>query len=323
MRRTVLATPALLLALGTACSGDVIGDFPSPPTPLITASPSATPEASEGILAEIPVEGSPCFLAEAGGRVWVTAFDGNELAEIDPATNEVVGTHPMPNGPCGMVAVGDTLWIQGANGTVVRFDARRREEIDRLRIDGGVAGLVLAPSGLWGLAPRADAVVHVDPRSGRVLARVPVEPPLAGIAADGDRIWTVSGREAVVRIDPRTHTIVDRIVIERFEPEGITIDGPILWVSSSFEGTLVRVDTRTGKVRDRIPTEGPLFGGVVLGDSFWASGNDGTLFRLDAGTGEELEARELLGFGPIPADGNLWTVDFLSDAVYRLDDPAP
>jgi outer membrane protein assembly factor BamB len=94
-------------------------------------------------------------------------------------------------------------------------------------------------------------------------------------------------------------------------------------VSSSFEGTLVRVDTRTGKVRDRIPTDGPLFGGIVLGGSFWATGNDGTLYRLDAESGQELERRDLLGFGPIPADGNLWTVDFLSDAVYRLEDPAP
>jgi outer membrane protein assembly factor BamB len=222
-----------------------------------------------------------------------------------------------------MVAVGDTLWVQSSNGTLVRFDARRSREVERLRIGGGIVGLVSAPSGLWGLDQGSNDVVQLDPSSGDVLGRVPVEPPLAGIAAEGDRIWTVSGREALVRIDPGSHRIVDRIVIERFEPEGITIDGPTLWVSSSFEGTLVRVDTRTGKVRDRIPTDGPLFGGIVLGGSFWATGNDGTLYRLDAESGQELERRDLLGFGPIPADGNLWTVDFLSDAVYRLEDPAP
>jgi outer membrane protein assembly factor BamB len=315
--------PSLVLVLATACAGDVIGDFPSPPTPLITASVSASAEPDDGILAEVAVEGSPCFLAEAGGRIWVTSFDGNELTEIDPRSNEVVRSYPMPDGPCGMVAVGDTLWVQSSNGTLVRFDARRRREVERLRIGGGVVGLVSAPSGLWGLDQGSNEVVQLDPTSGDVLGRVRVEPPLAGIAAEGDRIWTVSGRETLIRIDPRSHRIVDRIVIERFEPEGITIDGPTLWVSSSFEGALVRVDTRTGKVRDRIPTDGPLFGGIVLGGSYWATGNDGTLYRLDAESGQELERRELLGFGPIPADGNLWTVDFLSDAVYRLEDPVP
>jgi streptogramin lyase len=313
--------PALAAALLAACAGDVVGDLPSPPTPAITAS--ASPQGEDGVAAEIAVEGSPCYLAEASGRVWVTAFDGNELAEIDPATNEVVDTHPMPDGPCGVVAVDEILWITTANGTVVRFDARRARELDRLRIDGGIVALVSAPSGMWGLAQGSQAVLHLDPGSARVVGRVPIEPPLAGIAADGDQVWTVSGREELVRIDPAAHRIVERIHLESYEPEGITIDGRYLWVSSSFEAVVLRVDTRTGRVRDRVETDSPLFGGIVIGDSFWASGNDGTLYRLDAGSGQVVEARELLGFGPLPAAGNLWTVDFLSDAVYRLPDPAP
>jgi streptogramin lyase len=310
--------PAALIALATACSGDVIGGFPSPPTPLITASPSTTPEAEEGILAEIAVGGSPCYLAEAGGRVWVTAFDGEELAEIDPSTNEVVETYPMPSGPCGIAVVGDTLWIQTQNGTIVRFDARRGREIDRVRL--GVGAIVSAPSGLWGLSTRGQAVVHLDPRTGDELGRVPIEPPLTGIAAAGDAIWTAAGREAVVRIDPTRHEVVDRIAIESFEPEGIAIDGRLMWVTSSFATEIVRVDWRAGEIRDRIETDRPLFGGIVVGDSFWASDDDGTLLRFDAGSGQLVEERELLGFGPIPAAGNLWTVDFLSDAVYRLEE---
>jgi DNA-binding beta-propeller fold protein YncE len=61
------------------------------------------------------VDGSPCFLAEAGGHVWVTAFDGNELIEIDPATNEVIRTYRMPGAPCGMVERDGTLWIETPN----------------------------------------------------------------------------------------------------------------------------------------------------------------------------------------------------------------
>jgi streptogramin lyase len=115
---------ASLLVLG-ACSGDVIGSFPSPPSPAIIDSP--TPVVEEGIVAEIAVDGSPCDVAEAAGRVWVTAFDGNELIEIDPATNEVVDTYRMPDGPCGMTVDDGILWIETANaGSLVLFDPERR-----------------------------------------------------------------------------------------------------------------------------------------------------------------------------------------------------
>lgn len=299
-----------------ACSGDVIGEFPSPPSPAITASP--TPELADGVLAEINVDGSPCFLAEAGGRVWVTAFDGNELDEIDPASNEVIRTYPMPGGPCGMVEREGTLWIETQNH-LVAFDPRRREVIDRMRVSGGIFGTTSTPSGLWGLSPRADQVIQVDPDSRRVVARVGIEGPLAGLAAEGDQIWTVSGRSELVRIDPSSHSIAERITLEDFEPEGLAIDGDFLWVSSSFEGNVLRVDRRTGKVRNRLPVDGSLFGGVVIGDSYWVSSNNGTIYRLDTTSGDVIDQLDQVGFGPIPAAGNLWTVDFLSENVYRLD----
>lgn len=310
-----------IVFVGVACAGDVIGDYPSPPTPAITASPTAEPAAEDGILAEIPVEGSPCFLAEAAGAVWVTSFDGNQLTEIDPSTNEVVETYAMPEGPCGMVVDHGSLWIETPR-TLVRFDPERREVVDRLRIDGGVFGLATTPSGLWGLSGRDDVVIQLDPRSGRVVGRVEVDGPLAGLAVQDDAIWTISGREAIVRIDPATHRIVERFEIESYEPEGLAIDGNTLWVSSSFEGDVLRVDVRTGKVRDRITVDGSLFGGIVVGDSYWVSGNNGTIYRLDAESGEVEGQVELVGFGPVPAAGNLWTVDFLTDTVFRLDEPA-
>ena len=267
------------------------------------------------------MDGSPCFLAEAGGHLWVTAFDGNELNEIDPATNEVTRTYPMPGGPCGMVERDGTLWIETQN-QLVAFDPRRGEVIGRMRVPGGIFGTTSTPSGLWGIAPQTTQVVQIDPDSRRIVARVDIEGPLGGLAVDGDQIWTVSGRSELVRIDPRSHSIAERIKLESFEPEGLAIDGHFLWVSSSFEGNVLRVDSRTGKVRNRLPVDGSLFGGVVIGDSYWVSSNNGTIYQLDTASGEVVDQLDQVGFGPIPAAGNLWTVDFLSENVYRLDETA-
>jgi virginiamycin B lyase len=305
-----------------SCSGDVIGEFPSPPPPAITASPSPRDEAGRDIVAEIAVDGSPCFLAEAGGRVWVTAFDGNALVEIDPATNEVVGEHPMSEGPCGMAVHGRTLWIESTDaGTITAFDPRRRRVIDRVRIPGGVFGLTSTPSGLWGVVDDSEEVVRIDPATGRIVRRVEVEPPLTGLAVDGGAIWTISGRDEIVRIDPASRRIVERIPVDSFEPEALAVEGDTIWLSSSFGGDVLRVDRSTGRVRDRLPVDSSLFGGVVVGDDFWVSGNDGTVYRLDGQSGEVEEEFELVGFGPIPAAGNLWTVDFISNTVFRLDEP--
>lgn len=310
------AFPLTMVLAG--CAGDVIGGFPSPPTPVITASSSVEPD--NGILAEIAVAGSPCFLAEAGDRVWVTAFDGNELAEIDPKTNEVLATHRIPGGPCGMLELDGTLWIE-TSAAVVRFDPGRGEVIDRIRMPGGVFGLTLTPAGLWGVSGQGEQVVEVDPTSGEVLARVDIDGPLGGLVFARDQLW-VSAQGALVRVDPGTRTVVDTIELERFEPQGLAVGGDLLWVSSSFEESVLRFDLGTMKVRDRVVVEDALFGGFVIGDSYWVSGNN-TLYRLDAESGEIVAQLDLVGFGPFPAAGDLWTVDFLSNNVFRLDERAP
>ena len=60
----------------------------------------------------------------------------------------------------------------------------------------------------------------------------------------------------------------------------------------------------------------------MIGDSYWVAGNDGTIFQLDAGSGDVVDQIDLVGFGPMPADGDLWTVDFISNSVFRLDERA-
>jgi DNA-binding beta-propeller fold protein YncE len=315
--RAVVA--ALVLGFLVGCAGDVYGEFPSPPTPAITASASA--EAENGILAEIPVDGSPCFLIEAGGSVWVTGFDGSELSRIDPETNEVVSTQRLPEGPCGMLELDGTLWIETNAGLIVRFDPERGEVIDRIRAPRGIFGLTSTPSGLWGVAGEDEQIVELDPDSGEILGRIDVDGPLGGFVFAREQLW-VAAAGTIVRIDPRTRTVVDTIELESFEPEGLAVDGDLLWVSSSFEESVLRFDLKTMKVRDRVPVGGANFGGLVVGDSYWVSGNN-TLYRLDTETGELEDQLDLVGFGPFPAAGDLWTVDFVSNTVFRLDERAP
>jgi outer membrane protein assembly factor BamB len=200
-----------------------------------------------------------------------------------------------------------TLWIETPNaGSLVAFDPMRGEVIGRIRIPGGVVGVTSTPSGLWGVAGESGQVVQIDPDSRQVVARVDVEGPTGGLAVRGDQIWAVAGRSELVRIDTGSRSIAERIELESFEPEGLAIGRNLLWVSSSFEGNVLRVDLRTGRVQDGLPVDGSLFGGIVIGDSYWISGNNGTIYRSDAGSGEVVDQLDLVGFGPRcgqPVDG--------------------
>jgi hypothetical protein len=191
--------------------------------------------------------------------------------------------------------------------------------IDRVRVAGGVFGVTSTPTGFWGIAGQAEEVVQIDPDSGEVLARIDLDGPLGGLVFARDQIW-VAAAGALVRIDPRTRSVVEQIELESFEPEGLAVGGDLLWVSSSFEQSVLRFDLRRMRVRDRLPVDDALFGGVVVGDSYWVSGNN-TLYRLDVRSGEVVDQLDLVGFGPMPAAGNLWTVDFFSNAVFRLSEP--
>ena len=235
-----------------ACAGDVIGEFPSPPSPVITASP--TPEPDEGILAEIPVDGSPCFLAEAG--VVSGSRVRRQRAPRGRSGDEQGGPDlPHARGPCGMVEHDGTLWIESQN-SLVAFDpgaarwSTASGSPEDLRHHVDTVGPV-------GIAPEATQVVQIDPNARRSSRRVDIEGPLGGLAVDGDRIWTVSARSDLVRIEPVSHSIVERITLDSFEPEGLAIGGHFLWVSSSFEGNVLRVDLRTRKVRDPLPWTAP------------------------------------------------------------------
>jgi sugar lactone lactonase YvrE len=192
----------------------------------------------------------------------------------------------------------------------------------RLRVRGGAVGTISTPWGLWAAAGQAGQILRIDPQARRIVARIAVEGPPGGLAFEGDEIWTVAGRSELVRIDPRSNRIAERIPLESYEPEGLAIDRNTLWVSSSFEGEVLRVDRRTGRVRDGLSVADSLFGGIVVGADYWVAGADGTVYHLDGESGEVVDRFELVGFGPVPAAGDLWTVDFVSSTVFRLDEPA-
>ena len=136
---------------------------PAAPTSSPAASDAGTPLADR-LEAEIAVKGSPDWPLAAFDSIWVLAPDlplvddsaTPNLIRIDPATNEVAATIPLPDRLCqGFTASEDAIWACAADA-LVRIDPATNAITDTVPIKGGQAFYRPAAGGgyLWFLGQR-------------------------------------------------------------------------------------------------------------------------------------------------------------------------
>jgi YVTN family beta-propeller protein len=129
--------------------------------------------------------------------------------------------------------------------------------------------------------------------------------------------------KAVVRIDPQTNQIIDRIQLEG-GLHAIALDGDTLWVANRGDDTIVRVDTQTKQIVARIPVHDPT--SIAIGaNSVWVVGHRaGNLVRIDPNTNSVVATIRLgqgvgwpgqVAFG----EGGVWVGELLSGMVSRVD----
>jgi putative pyrroloquinoline-quinone binding quinoprotein len=149
---------------------------------------------------------------------------------------------------------------------------------------------------VWLSEPNSGQIVRVDPRTRRVIARIPVGSEVNLDAADGS-IWAIPSGSAVtasplMRIDPRTNRIVARIPmrVPGGPPftGGFIVAGRHVWVVGAT--SLLSIDpTRNVAVRER-----DLGGSYQITNAFlhdgelWLTRGDRTITRLDAANGRRL-----------------------------------
>jgi streptogramin lyase len=170
------------------------------------------------------------------------------------------------------------------------------------------AGSVWVSSGYYDMFPApkrgpGDVVFRIDPRTNRVVDRIPVDPP-TGLAFGHGSVWATSIYYGTVsRIDPQTGEVVAKIEVGRGAGD-IAADGPLgsVWVASSWpkysgDNNLTRIDPETDRVVAEIPIAanaqyggGEQYGGaqsVAVGEgAAWVLSGDGNLLKVDPATNE-------------------------------------
>jgi YVTN family beta-propeller protein len=141
----------------------------------------------------------------AGGAIWAAVPNANQLVRIDPATNAVTGRVELPYPPCGgFVADESTIWSAGGAcaDLVARLDVRTKALVGRL-VEAHPVGLALAFGSVWVAVLDLGTIDQVDPRTGRLAARLPVGGTPIRLGVGFGAVWVNDGGGRVLRIAPR------------------------------------------------------------------------------------------------------------------------
>jgi outer membrane protein assembly factor BamB len=165
--------------------------------------------------------------------------------------------------------------------------------------------LVSAAGDVW--VKRDDGQVsRIDANSGRAVASLPTGysdlPACQGLTSDGTRLWTCSGENRLVTLDPRTNKTGERVRVSRLSDQTrFAVGHDLLWVVKGNATTLSGLNLQNGSIAAT----------VDLGT-----------FCIDLARPANIENDRL--YVVCPTDGLVLAVDVASGSVtdrLQLDDP--
>jgi streptogramin lyase len=283
------------------------------PTPhlwqeIISREPKALPESSP--VRRLLVVAFALAVAFAALVFVVQAFAGGES---QPASEPV----PTPSGPT-------------STPTAV--------VADRIDVGGGATSVAYGAGSIWvSISPANSgdrAVVRIDPQTGEILATIPtpVVPSWTigggGLLVAQGSVW-VAGVDAsskeiqggVVRIDPTTNGVADRITFKEGRVADVAVDASGIWALISGnpgKPEVLRIDPASNQIVASIPLEGGYgrhifaIGGSVFAALAQPPGGDfdgGTLVRIDPSSNGVASTFDLRTYPSVASgDGSIWAI---------------
>jgi hypothetical protein len=229
-------------------------------------APVAVPGALWGIdpennkvVAKIPLGGplaGSISVSATRDTVWVACgaevgtgapASGGRLLRVDPRRKRVVADIALPAAPVAIAADSSAAWVATARGEVLMVSGKRNRVAAPIEA-GGPLGfgqtIAVGSGGVWLADPFDEQIVRIDPRTRRVMARIPAG-AVTTLAVTGDDVWALSSL-GLVRVDPAQ----DRVVAIESGPDLrrarlVAADASAVWTAgwssvSRIDPTLVK-----------------------------------------------------------------------------------
>jgi DNA-binding SARP family transcriptional activator/ABC-type branched-subunit amino acid transport system substrate-binding protein len=209
----------------------------------------------------------PSDLAVSEGAVWVVDRLHGRLVKVSADYGSVLRRSRI-----------------GAAATLSTFDDR---------FDVNPWSIAAGAGGIW-ITDGSQVLRRADPANGAIVRRHDVGVPLNGVAVGEGAVWAISGSSAkVLRVDPRTGRVTARIPIVASRstrspyPIALAIGLQSVWVLNATTATVTRIDPGQAGVMATIPlgVERVPRRIAVGAGAAWVANGDGTLARIDPATG--------------------------------------
>ena len=132
----------------------------------------------------------------------------NNVAVIDPRTNEIVAEVPVGIRPGPITFGAGSVWVGNTEDrTLTRIDPKTRTSAGTIGLDGQTpTGLAFGEGALWVAHGFLGRVSRVDPQFGRLTDTLNLVRGTIGggaVAVGGGSVWAVFRESTIIRIDPR------------------------------------------------------------------------------------------------------------------------
>ena len=330
-----------VLAGSGACGGSD-GDDGARSSPAPASSDRATKElpaaaAGETDLREAGATGISLdsgWLTAGADGVWSTNENG--VVRLDPSTGRVVATIKLPEGlPCLATETGfGALWTATCGpGGLARIDPGRGQATTHVRLPVAVAlgpegSIGVGTDGIWLVVDGPDCsgcrLVRVDPETMRVTARVTVDEGSHAVRTGAGFVWVTNpDANTVQQVHPGRKRVV-RTVDVGVAPFSLAVAHGAAWTLNQVDGTITRVDARTGKTKTiAADLAGAAFDIAAGGGWIWATAGTVLLSRIDPRTNQVVERYgPALGSSTVAVGyGAVWIGSGDIKTVWRLPIP--
>jgi virginiamycin B lyase len=223
------------------------------------------------IAKKIHIGGDPDWLAVGFGSVWVSVPKNNELVRVNPIRNVVQARVPVDKEPCYGIGIGaDRVWVLNCQSqTLTRVDPKTNKMDLRVpvKIDPiGEGSIAVDSRSVWFVSNEdghASTLTQIAVKSGRVVKRIAVGKDSALVKVSLGAVWVVSSGESKVYRVDPVRGKVTAMIAVAAGPRFATVGTGSFWVLSQSDGSLTRIDLRTNKVKAVIAVHVPGAGGEI------------------------------------------------------------